>query len=252
MPLAQRHPQFHAGQMRAQAAMDAPAEGNMPVHLAVEAHRVGILDLVVIGVGRAHMRITEWPRLTGQPPNVVSSRAARATSITGVSQRRSSSIADGMTPGSSTSCRRCSGCCAKKLNMQSNVAVTVSRPAMRKRKQMSKMSSRESVAPSTSALMNRDDQIVPRCCSPLVEHLVEVVVDGVGHLLLMGLRRRTPLSRPRDVTGADDPVLHGQEPIEFVERKSEQREEDLRRKGHGELPPRSRPLLCRRNDRSDR
>ena len=106
---------------------------------------------------------------------------------------------------------------------------------MRKRKQMSKMSSRESVAPSTSAPRNRETRSSSWRRSSLVEDLVEVLVDGVGHLLLMGLRRRTPLGRPRDVAGPDDAVLHGQEPIEFVEWKSEQREEDLRRKGHGEL-----------------
>ena len=38
VPLAQRDPQLQAGQVRPQAAVDAAAEGDVAVHLAVEAH----------------------------------------------------------------------------------------------------------------------------------------------------------------------------------------------------------------------
>ena len=67
-------------------------------------------------------------------------------------------MALGMTSGFSTSCRRCSGCWARKENMQSRVAVTVSSPAIRKRKQMSRMSSRVRRSPSTSALRKCDNR----------------------------------------------------------------------------------------------
>ena len=154
VPLPQGDPQLQAGQVRAEAAVDPAAEGDVAVDLAVEADRVGVGELGLVGVGRADHQHDLVARRGRAAPSSVSLSATRATPMTGVSQRSSSSMAEGMRRGSSTSCRRCSGCWARKANMQSSVAVTVSRPAMRNRKQMSKMSSRLSRSPSTSASSN--------------------------------------------------------------------------------------------------
>ena len=64
--------------------------------------------------------------------------------------------------------------------MQSSVAVTVSSPAMRNRKQMSRISSRVSCSPSTSASRNWREDVVAPLDLALVEDLVEVVVDRLG------------------------------------------------------------------------
>ena len=48
VPLAQRHPQLEAGQVRAQAAVDAAAEGDVRVDVAVEAHDVAVGELGLV------------------------------------------------------------------------------------------------------------------------------------------------------------------------------------------------------------
>ena len=175
------------------------------------------------------------PLWIGQPASSVSCTATRDTIMTGVSQRSSSSMALGMTSGFSTSWRRCSGCSARKANMQSSVAVTVSSPAIRKRKQMSRMSSRVRRSPSTSALRKCDRRSSLRLLLALVEDLVEVLVDRIGDLLLVRLGLGRPLRRPGHVLGPDDAVLHGEEGVELVHGQAEQGEEDLRGERDGEL-----------------
>ena len=44
VPLLERDPQLQAGQVRAEAAVDAAAEGEVAVDLAVEAHGVGVVE----------------------------------------------------------------------------------------------------------------------------------------------------------------------------------------------------------------
>ena len=53
MEFAQRHPQFHAGQVGSEAAVRTAAEGSVPVGIAVEVHQLRIGELVRVGVGRA-------------------------------------------------------------------------------------------------------------------------------------------------------------------------------------------------------
>ena len=53
VPFPQRDPQLQPGQVRAEAAVDAAAEGDVAVDLAVEAHHVGVGELGLVGVGRA-------------------------------------------------------------------------------------------------------------------------------------------------------------------------------------------------------
>ena len=93
---------------------------------------------------------TCWPLPTGHPPISVSSVVTRATVITGDSHRRSSSTAFGIRSGFSTSARRRSGCVARCSIRQSSDAETVSSPAARKRKQVSRTSSWVRRSPSTS------------------------------------------------------------------------------------------------------
>src|ERR1043166_3738245 len=50
-PLLERHPDFHACEVRADAAVDAEAERRMPVLLTVEHDAVGILEFRRIAVG---------------------------------------------------------------------------------------------------------------------------------------------------------------------------------------------------------
>src|SRR4051794_6163569 len=47
----ERGAQFHPGQVRAQAAVDADAEGNVPVALAVEQHLIGAVEHRRVPVG---------------------------------------------------------------------------------------------------------------------------------------------------------------------------------------------------------
>ena len=53
VPLAQRDPQLEAGEVRAEAAVHAAAERVVRVHLAVEAHLVGVGQRGLVGVDRA-------------------------------------------------------------------------------------------------------------------------------------------------------------------------------------------------------
>ena len=109
-----------------------------------------------VSVLAAPMRsITCSPLRIGQPSISTSSPSTRGTAGTGLSQRSSSSMAEGMTDSSVATCRRCSGFCERWPKMQSRVSVTVSSPAMMKRKQMSRISSSVRVTPSTSDRMIR-------------------------------------------------------------------------------------------------
>ena len=96
--------------------------------------------------------------------------------------------------------------------MQSSVAVTVSSPAIRKRKQMSRMSSRVRRSPSTSALEEVRQEVVLAAPSrarpaPCRSSRRPSRRSSAGSRL--GLRG--PLRRPGHVLGPDDAVLHGEE-----------------------------------------
>jgi len=92
------------------AAMDATAEGQVAVHLAVEAHHIGILELGLVGVAEPSMIITWSPLWIGQPPSSVSLHRHPGHAHDRRLQRKSSSMAEGIRLGSSTNCWRCSGC----------------------------------------------------------------------------------------------------------------------------------------------
>ena len=79
------------------------------------------------------------------------------------------------------------------------------------------------------------EQVVLPLLLTLVEDLVEVVVDRVGDLLLVGGGLPRPVALPGHVVGADDAVLHGEEAVQLVERQAEERQEDLGGEGDGEL-----------------
>ena len=79
------------------------------------------------------------------------------------------------------------------------------------------------------------EQVVLPLVLTLVEDLVEVVVDRVGDLLLVVAGLLRPVELPGHVVRADDPVLHGEEAVELVERQAEQGEEDLGGERDGEL-----------------
>ena len=120
--------------------------------------------------------------------------------------------------------------------MQSSVAVTVSSPAMRNKKQMSRISVR---------------------CQLLAVDLDRRGTDSRGRRAVrLRVRRaprrstrrsspRSPAGRPcisslpygvpGDLVGPDDAVLHLDEARQLVERETEQRQEDLRRERHREL-----------------
>ena len=119
--------------------------------------------------------------------------------------------------------------------MQSSVAETVSKPAMRNRKQMSRMSSRSQLLSVDLGVEEPAQQIVPPFGLTLVQQLVEVLVDGVGRPLLEIMHLRTPIRDTQHHVGPDDAVLHGQEPGELLDGEAEQTEEHLRRERHGEL-----------------
>ena len=53
MPLAHRDPQLEAGQVRSEAPVDAATERVVRIHLAVEAHLVGVGERDLVGVDRA-------------------------------------------------------------------------------------------------------------------------------------------------------------------------------------------------------
>ena len=53
VPLAQRDPELEARQVRAEAPVHAAAERVVRVHLAVEAHLVGVGERGLVGVDRA-------------------------------------------------------------------------------------------------------------------------------------------------------------------------------------------------------
>ena len=112
--------------------------------------------------------------------------------MTGVSQRSSSStIVRDRRRGRRRACAGRRG--ARRGSRRSSRATpyTVSSPAMRNRKQMSRMSSWVRRSPSTSACEEVAQQVVVAALArPLVEHLLEVRVDRVG-----GLPAGTPRSR---------------------------------------------------------
>ncbi len=99
--------------MGAQAAVDAAAEGQMPVDLAIErtSPESGRLGLVEFADPISTMTCS--PLLMGQPLSSVSCAAIRGTAMTGVSHRSNSSTARGTRPGSATKRRRCPGSSAR-------------------------------------------------------------------------------------------------------------------------------------------
>ena len=161
VPLPERDPQLTPREVRSEAPVHAAAERDVRVVLAVEAD---VERIVVRPTGPC------WRRRSSPSPRCPSSTCApvgrstghwaiRGTPVgTGDSQRSSSSTATGMIDGSSTIIWRCSGCVARNAYEQVSVSLTVSSPAMRKRKQMSRISSlRELLAVDLGGDEARDD-----------------------------------------------------------------------------------------------
>ena len=92
-------------------------------------------------------------------------------------------MALGMMSGFSTSCRRCSGCSARKENMQSRVAVTVSRPAIRREEADVEDVVVDEATALHLGLEELGQDVVPRSLA-LGEDPVEVVVDLIGGFFL--------------------------------------------------------------------
>ncbi|MEZ5141021.1 MAG: hypothetical protein R2726_00655 [Acidimicrobiales bacterium] len=110
--------------------------------------------------------------------------------------------------------------------MQSSEAVTVSSPAMRNRKQMSRISSRQPLAVHLGVEQGAQE-VVSVLASTLVEHPFEEGVDGVGGLLLQRLGLGMPELVAGEDVGPDHAVLHLQERGEVPDRETEHGEEDL-------------------------
>ena len=86
--------------------MDAAAEREVAIRLAVEPHDVAVGELRLVGVRRTehdHHLVALVDRAAAE---LVSRAATRATPMTGVSHRSNSSTAAGIFVGSSTSWRR--------------------------------------------------------------------------------------------------------------------------------------------------
>ena len=129
-------------------------------------------------------------------------------------------MAAGSSAGSSS--RRCfwSGWRANQSTMHDSDAATVSRPASTSRNVMSMTSSRVSVSPSTSAVMNPPMRSSPGIAARFPT--VELGVEVLDHLRVGG-------DAVVVVVGTDDPVLEPDEEVEVVERQAEQGEEHHRR-----------------------
>ena len=92
---AERRLELHPGQRRADAEVDAGAEGDVRVVGAADVEGVGGREHRRVPVGRAEQRGDLLPRGTVTPPISTSSVAVRSNSCSGESKRMSSSIAVG-------------------------------------------------------------------------------------------------------------------------------------------------------------
>src|SRR6201995_3442783 len=111
--------------------------------------------------------------------------------------------------------------------MQSSDAETVSRPAARNRKQMSRMSSRLRRGRGPLRREELADEVVAWVSLPVADHRVEVGVDGGGGLLQQRHRVFVPAGLAGDRLRADEAVLELEEAGQLVQRQAEQGEEDL-------------------------
>ena len=78
-------------------------------------------------------------------------------------------------------------------------------------------------------------EVVPRLLLALVEDLVEVLVDRVGDLLLVLAGLRRPLGVPVTCSGRMMPSFMVRKRVQLVHGQAQEREEDLRGEGDGEL-----------------
>ena len=239
MPLAQRDPQLPPREVRTEATVHTTAERDVRVVLAVEAnvHRVVVRRRDPC----SRRRSSASPRCPARRGRHSAGRpgtcAIRGTPVgTGDSHRSSSSTASGMIDGSSTIICRCSGCVARNAYEQVSVSLTVSSPAMRNRKQMSRISSFVSRSPSISALTKRVMMSSAGLRGAFVDEVAEVLVD-----LRTGRRRHR---RARVAVGEcvlvpllrmQDPVTHAEEHAHLVLGQTHQAEEHRRREQLGEL-----------------
>jgi len=77
VPLTERDPELEPGEVRAKAAVDAPAEGDVAIGLAVEANLVGIVEELLVVFAEPISAMTWSPFAIGQPPISASATAAR-------------------------------------------------------------------------------------------------------------------------------------------------------------------------------
>ena len=152
----------------------------------------------------------------------------RGTFGTGVSQRSSSSTALGMMLGVLDDLAAVVGVLARgRRRSTMSESVTVSRPAMKNRKQMSRISSRVSCSPSISAVLNRVRMSSCGSSSALVEDGVEVRVElladvALDLLALLGLHRRSSPGRMM-------PSFRRRKRVELLPRQPHEAEEHRRR-----------------------
>ena len=217
MPLAQRDAELEPGEVRAEAAVDAAAEGEVPVGLAVPDE--------LAGVRRTRPR-RRWPRraatitcspsLTAKPSTSVSRVATRAQPMTGVSQRSISStiagtrvgLLDDPAPGV-------------------RVLGEVAEEAVERRRDRVEPGDEEQEADVEDLLVGEPvavdlgvqevaEEVVPLARPARSSmHLLEVGVDRVGGLLLVRLGLGVAELVADDLVGPDDAVLHLQEAREL-------------------------------------
>ena len=163
--------------------------------------------------------------------------AIRGTPVgTGDSHRSSSSTASGMIDGSSTIIWRCSGWVARNAYEQVSVSLTVSSPAMRNRKQMSRISSFVSRSPSISALTKRVMMSSAGARGAFVDEVAEVLVDlRTGRVHHRHARVAVDERVLVRLLRMQDPVTHAQEHAHLVLGQTHQAEEHRRREQLGEL-----------------
>ena len=203
--------------MRPEATVDAAAEGDVAVDLAVEAHLVGVGELGLVGVGRSdhdHDLVAGLDRaavelgvLDGHPGDTHDRRLPAQQLLDGVGDERR--VLDQLAPVVGV------------LGQEREHAVERGRDGVEAGDEEQEADVQDVLAGEPVALHlgveEVREQVVPPLHLALVEDLVEVVVDRVGDLLLVvaGLARAVEL--PGHVVGPDDAVLHGEEPVQLVE-----------------------------------
>jgi hypothetical protein len=238
VPLAQRDPQLEPGQVRPEAPVDAAAEREVPVRLAVPPHGAGVRELGVVHVGRP------------EDGHHVLARRDRAAADLDVPGGDAGDAHDRRLPPEQLLDHRRDrlrllGELPPRLGMLGQVA----EEAVERRRDRVEAGDQEQeadvehVLPGEAVAVDLDvqevaEEVVSRLAlaRPLVEHPLEVGVDLIGRLPLVRLGLGVAERLADHVVGPDRPVLHPQEPGKLVPRQAEHPQEDLRRERHRELP----------------